>query len=109
MERLQLGIKTHAKLAEILATGQLRRNVELEGSDRQRCLALFGKVWGAAAATCDKWYAAGGCAKCAVHSKLLACCGLPCTGALHALLASCAGVWAAAASTCCDSGRSCIA
>lgn len=59
VERLQLGAKTHDKLKEILATGQLRRNVELEASDRQRCVALFAKVWGAAAATCDKWYAAG--------------------------------------------------
>jgi hypothetical protein len=87
VERLQLGTKTHAKLAEILATGQLRRNVELEGSDRQRCLALFGKVWGAAAATCDKWYAAGGCWQCAVCSAQQAA-GLL-WAALQLCLASC--------------------
>jgi hypothetical protein len=60
VEKLELGAKTTVKLKEIVATGQLRRNVEFEGDERRLVLAMFGEVWGVADQTAQKWYAQGG-------------------------------------------------
>ncbi|CAD7699589.1 unnamed protein product [Ostreobium quekettii] len=59
VERLHLGEKTAQKVLELLATGRLRRNEEMESSELRRTLSAFEAVWGVGPATAESWYRAG--------------------------------------------------
>ncbi|KAA6420117.1 MAG: DNA polymerase lambda [Trebouxia sp. A1-2] len=56
---LSMGARSKEKVLEIMETGTLRRNEMLADDEEQQVIQLFLKVWGAAEATCLRWYASG--------------------------------------------------
>ncbi|KAL0035862.1 hypothetical protein WJX77_005685 [Trebouxia sp. C0004] len=57
--QLSMGARSKEKVLEIMETGTLRQNEVLAHDEQQQVIQLFLKVWGAAEATCLRWYASG--------------------------------------------------
>ncbi|KAL3149104.1 hypothetical protein ABBQ32_001946 [Trebouxia sp. C0010 RCD-2024] len=56
---LTMGARSKDKVLEIIQTGTLRRNEMMADDEEQQIKQMFLKVWGAAEATCQRWYNAG--------------------------------------------------
>ncbi|KAL3133282.1 hypothetical protein ABBQ38_007162 [Trebouxia sp. C0009 RCD-2024] len=56
---LTMGARSKEKVLEIIQTGTLRRNKMMADDEEQQIKQMFLKVWGAAEATCQRWYNAG--------------------------------------------------